>query len=149
MSQRYLEFHFRNGKMARNRMVVPPMASQTADEHGFATDKTIAHYANLGRSGAGLIFAEYSFVHQTGKGEAHQLGAQDDGKTARLSRIASAIHESGALAGLQLVHVGGKTTTEITGLPLMAPSNLRVPVKGWEPGSPVEMSMREVENWKA
>lgn len=140
-------YNFKNGKAARNRVVVPPMASQTADSEGYVTKKTIEHYDNLATSGAGLIFVEYSHVHPSGKGEANQLGADSDDKTLGLKKVVSIIQNSGALAGLQLVHVGGKTTTELTHGPLMAPSSISVPVKGWQPEIPHAMTLDQIELW--
>jgi NADPH2 dehydrogenase len=144
---RHTPYRFRNGLLMKNRVIVPPMASQTADKNGFATDRTIEHYRRLGRSKAGLIFVEYSFIHQTGKGEALQLGADSDSNIPGLRQIASVLHQSSAIAGLQLVHVGGKTSTDLTGAPLMGPSAIAVPVKGWEPETPVPMSEEQIQNW--
>ncbi|MEK6774737.1 MAG: NADH:flavin oxidoreductase [Bdellovibrionota bacterium] len=147
---RYTSFKFENGKIAKNRVVVPPMASQTADKDGFVTDRTIEHYGRLSKSGAAIVFVEYSFIHQTGKGEENQLGVQDDGKIAGLKKISSKIQSSGALAGLQIVHVGGKTTFEITGVSLLGASRIQVPVKGWTPEIPKEMTplqIQELTQW--
>lgn len=146
--ERCSNYVFKNGKISKNRIVVPPMASQTADNSGFVTDKTIEHYKRLSESGAGMIFVEYSFIHQSGKGEANQLGVQDDSKMEGLSKIASAIHNSDALAGLQLVHVGGKGNADVTGSELMGPSAVPVPVRGWTPDLPVEMTAQDIRNWK-
>jgi NADPH2 dehydrogenase len=145
---RFTPLKFATGKTARNRVVVPPMASATADADGFATEQTWTHYQNLTKSGAGLVFVEYSFVHQTGKGESNQLGAAHDAQIPGLKKIAQTIQASGALAGLQIVHVGGKTTSEVTGWPLMAPSDIPVPVKGWQPGTPIAMSKDQIALWE-
>jgi NADPH2 dehydrogenase len=140
-------YRFKNGLVMKNRVIVPPMASQTADESGFVTDRTIEHYRRLGRSNAGLIFVEYSFIHQTGRGEANQLGADSDANIPGLKQIASVIRQSSAIAGLQLVHVGGKTSTDLTGTPLMGPSAIPVPVKGREPETPKPMTEDQIQNW--
>lgn len=47
VQNRWSSYHFNNGIHARNRVVVPAMASETADEFGFATEKTFAHYRRL------------------------------------------------------------------------------------------------------
>lgn len=86
----------RDGRNIPNRIVVPPMASQTADTDGNVTDVTLAHYSRLGESQAGLIFVEYSFVHQSGKSEGNQLGVSDDSQISGLKLLSSRIHESGA-----------------------------------------------------
>jgi len=144
---RWSAYQFKNGKTAQNRVVVPPMASQTADRQGFATEKTIQHYRSLSQSGAGLVFVEYSFVSSEGKGEVNQLGISQDGHVFGLSQISSAIRLEGALAGLQVVHAGSKTSTEIAGAKLQAPSAHPVPVKGWEPEVPFEMSEDQIQKW--
>lgn len=144
---RHTPYAFRNGLTAKNRVVVPPMASKTADANGFATDQTIEHYKRLSQSNAGLIFVEYTFIHKTGKGEANQLGVDSDAHIPGLKEIASTIHRTSAIAGLQLVHVGGKTSTDLTGSPLMGPSAVPVPVKGWEPDVPTPMTDNQIQEW--
>ena len=141
---RFQPYSFHHGKVAKNRVVVPPMASQTADENGDVTAKTIEHYAHLAQSGAGIIFVEYSFIHSSGKGEAHQLGIDQDHQVEGLKKVVREIHKTGALAGMQIVHVGGKSKMEITGQTLLAPSAVKVPVQGWEPDLPRAMTTEEI-----
>ena len=138
---------FKNGKIAKNRVVVPPMASQTADENGNVTEKTIQHYKNLAQSGAGIIFVEYSYIHKSGKGEKNQLGVDTNDKVSSLSEISKVIHESGALAGFQIVHVGGKADSAISGMPLLGASPIRVPVKDRNLAVPTEMTESQVETY--
>lgn len=142
---RWSPYRFKNGKTARNRVVVPPMASQTADTSGFATAATVKHYKNLGRSGAGIVFAEYSYIHQSGKGEPNQLGADSDEKIYGLHLVAQALQKKGALAGLQIVHVGGKGGTELTGGALLGPSAIPVPMKGAALETPQEMDLGQIK----
>jgi NADPH2 dehydrogenase len=144
---RFAPHAFAGGRIAPNRVVVPPMASETADAAGGATAATIAHYARLAASGAGIVFAEYTFVHPSGRGEENQLGADSDERLPGLRGVARAISDSGALAGLQLVHVGGKTTKALAGGTPMSPSGVRVPVKGWEPDLPRAMSLADIRLW--
>lgn len=125
------------------------MASETADESGFATDATIAHYSRLARSGAGLVMVEYAHVHPSGRSEALQLGIQSDAHVPGLAKISEAIRRTGALAGIQLTHAGGKTSRELTGGALLAPSEVPVPVKEREMDAPDPMSSREISLWKA
>ena len=127
---RWSKYEFKNGKIAKNRVVVPPMASQTADEKGFATNATIEHYKSLSQSEAGIVFVEYSYIHQSGKGEPNQLGVNLSSQQRGLQQIAKEIKKHKALAAIQLVHVGGKTSSSLTGQSLIAPSELATPVKG-------------------
>ncbi len=146
-TNRWFAYKFKNGKVAGNRVVVPAMASQTADQNGFVTTKTLEHYEKLAQSGAGIIFVEYSFIHQSGKGEANQLGIESDEKLLNLKKLAQVIKEKGALAGFQIVHAGGKTSSVITELPLVGVSPISVPVKGWSPEVPNEIPQDEIENY--
>ena len=146
-TNKWTEYKFSNGKVAKNRVVVPPMASQTADEEGFVTAATLKHYENLAESQAGLIFVEYSFIHQSGRGEKNQLGVDSDSKISGLKNIADGIHKNGALAGFQIVHAGGKTDSKITGQLLLGASAVSVPVKGWQPELPVEMDISNIKEY--
>jgi NADPH2 dehydrogenase len=108
---------------------------------------TIEHYERLAHSNAGLIIVEYSYIHQTGRGEANQLSVESDRHILGLSKIAAAIHEAKAIAGLQLVHVGGKSSSAMTGFSLMGPSAVSVPVKGIETEVPESMSISQIQDW--
>lgn len=144
-ANRWSPFRFKNGKTTKNRVVVPPMASQTADAEGLATDATYLHYMNLTQSGAGLIFVEYSHVHQSGKGEENQLGVHSADTVPGLRKISTIIKSSGALSGLQIVHVGGKGETSLADQPLIGPSSIAVPVKGWQPEVPQAMTKEQIK----
>lgn len=145
---RFSKLDLRRSYQLRNRVVVPPMASGTATTDGLATEKTLSHYQNLARSGAGLIIVEYTYVHLSGRSEPHQLGIYSDRHTQGLKKISQIIRDSGAVAGIQLTHAGGKTERGLTGGPLMAPSNHPVPVKDRELEIPDEMGAAEIALWK-
>ncbi len=136
------------GKTLRNRIVVPPMASQTADVDGFVTDQTLAHYRRLAEVSAGLLMVEYTYVHSSGKSEDHQLGIQRDDHITGLASLASLIKQSGAVAGIQLTHSGGKTERSMTGGIQMGPSAVAVPVKDRNLEQPTPMTLTEIELWK-
>lgn len=146
---RFSNYIFPNGQSTKNRIVVPPMASQTASVDGYVTPATRDHYRRLAEAGAGLVFVEYSFVHRSGRGEPNQLGIDRDDQVEGLAAIATDLQSSGALAGIQLVHVGGKSTLELTGGSLISPSGVPVPVKGWQPGVPSAMTLEQVVEWQA
>ena len=132
----------------RNRVVIPSMASASADEQGFATQATLDHYRLLTQAGAALISVEYTFVSLDGRSEPNQLGASKNEHTAGLTAIASLIRSSGAVAGLQLVHGGGKTSRDLTGGPLLGPSAIPVPVKGRDLEVPTAMTASDIIEWK-
>ncbi len=131
-----------------NRIVVPPMASGTSDLNGFATQESVNHYTRLGTSQAGLVIVEYSFVHLSGRSEAHQLGINNDEQISGLARLAATIQHSGAVAGIQLTHAGGKTERIFSGGALQSPSGVIVPVKDRTLETPSEMALTEIKDWK-
>ena len=146
---RWSSLSLSRGRTLRNRVVVPPMASATADENGFVTAKTLEHYERLSQASVGLLIVEYTFVHSTGKSEDFQLGISNDEQIPGLKRLAKVIRQSGAMAGIQLSHGGGKSERALTGGRLMAPSAIATPVKGRQLEMPEAMTSADIELWKS
>lgn len=145
---RFSTLRLSSGKTLRNRIVVPPMASQTADSEGFVTEETLRHYARLAEAMPGLLIVEYTFVHPSGRSEENQLGIQSDAQIEGLRRLADTIKRSGALAGIQITHAGGKTEKTLTDGRLMAPSAVAVPVKDRQLEVPAAMAESEIDLWR-
>lgn len=135
-------------RIIKNRVVIPPMASETASENGFVTEKTLEHYTNLKKAHVGLLMVEYSFVHSSGRSELNQLGINDDLQIPGLTKLAAIIKSSGAIAGIQLTHSGGKSETQFTGGVLHSPSGVVVPVKDTVLESPDVMTDEDIQDWK-
>jgi NADPH2 dehydrogenase len=146
MLNRFSSLSLEGGVTLKNRVVVPPMASQTADKKGFATEATLDHYERLSKSGTAIVFVEYTYVHSSGRSEPNQLSVESDAHIDGLSQISNIIHKAGAVAGLQLTHSGGKTDKSLTGGVLMGPSDVSVPVRGKELEPTTPMSLDEISN---
>ena len=127
----------------KNRLVVAPMASQTSTLDGKVTDKTLHHYANLAQSKAALVMVEYSFVALSGRSEPHQLGVHNNDCIEGITAIAKVIHQTGAKAGLQLTHCGGKAQLDVCP-DLMAPSGITVPAYDRILPKPKMMSLNDI-----
>ncbi|HYX36198.1 MAG TPA: NADH:flavin oxidoreductase [Oligoflexus sp.] len=146
---RLKNWEFSNGVRAKNRLIVPAMASETADKAGYATDATIARYGRLTEVGAAIVLVEYSYVHESGRSEPNQLGAAEPGHFIGLQTLADTIRSRGALAGIQLVHAGGKTLPEWSGGRIMTPGSRPVPIMpGRKVGVPQAMSSTDMELWR-
>ena len=145
---RFSPYMFKNSKSALNRVLVPPMASETADGEGCVTGETLAHYQKIAESGAGIVMGDYTFVDPSGKSEGRQLGISTQNHVQGLSQLAQAIKASGALAGIQLTHSGGKSTQVLTQGLLMAPSSIPTPIKDRVPETPKEMTDEDIQLWK-
>ena len=148
LTNRHSPLPLNHSKTLKNRVVVPPMASETADDRGFVTQETIAHYGRLAKSKAALIMVEYSFVHPTGKSEERQLGISEDSQIPGLAQVAEEIHLHGALAAIQLTHAGGKTEKKFSAGIMQSPSGIIVPVKDQLLESPAVMTLEEIQGWK-
>ncbi|MFU8856056.1 MAG: NADH:flavin oxidoreductase [Deferrisomatales bacterium] len=108
---------------ARNRLVRSATWLGLADGRGAVTEALVERYRELGRGGAGVIVTGYASVSPEGRHQPGMLGAQEDSLVPGLTRLAAAMRDGGALAGLQLVHAGGQTRGEwIGGRAPLAPS---------------------------
>lgn len=128
----------------RSRLVLPPMASGTADEGGFVTAAMLAHYRRIVGGRHGLAFVEYSHVHPAGRSEPHQLGACAPAHAPGLAALAAVIREAGALPGIQLTHAGGKTEAALIGRPPIGASALPIPAHGGDLAPPEPMAAADI-----
>lgn len=99
----------------RNRLVMPPMGTNYADETGCVTDQLVEYYAERARGGAGLVIVEVAAVdYPVGKAISRQLRIDQDKYIPGLSRLADRIQKHGATGFIQLHHAGRQTTTSET-----------------------------------
>ncbi len=129
------------GKVVRNRIVLPPMATGLADEEGRVTEALIRHY-KLRARGTGTVIVEHSFISKDGRFSTNQLGIHSDNMIPGLKKLAKAIKEEGAVGIIQLNHAGGKSPREVIGRRPLGPSPVRVP--GGEE-IPQELSLEEID----
>jgi dimethylglycine catabolism A len=112
----------------KNRIVMPPMTTRTADADGFVTEDSIAYYMARVRGGTGLITVEMASPEKCGRHRRHEIGIYDDRFIPGLTRLVAAIHQGGAKASIQLGHGGGHTRVDICGETPIAPSAIPHPV---------------------
>ena len=117
---------FQLGPMSlRNRLVLPPMGTNAADEEGYVTPRVLDYYEERARGGVGLIVVEGVCIDQShGKAVEHPLGIDDDRYIPGLRNLADAIHRGGAKAAIQLHHAGRATSRGVIGHQPVAPSAL-------------------------
>jgi 2,4-dienoyl-CoA reductase-like NADH-dependent reductase (Old Yellow Enzyme family)/thioredoxin reductase len=101
----------------KNRVVMAPMATNFATQDGLVTDQLIDFYVERAKNDVGLIIVECACIDSPrGKNVAHELGVDRDECIPGLRRLASAIHEAGAKAALQIHHAGSLAKSSITGM---------------------------------
>lgn len=122
-----------SGLTARNRIVMPPMATAlegpggSPSDDGLPGDATIAHYAERAAHGVGTIIVEHTYVARGGKAHKGQLGLDDDSAIPAFRKLAQAIKENGAIAVIQLNHAGAAANPDVTGTEPVGPSEVPHP----------------------
>jgi 2,4-dienoyl-CoA reductase-like NADH-dependent reductase (Old Yellow Enzyme family) len=112
----------------KNRIVMPPMTTRTADDEGFITDDSVAYYMARVHGGTGLITVEMASPEKAGRHRRREVGIYDDRFIPGLTRLVGEIHRGGAKASIQLGHGGGHTRIDICGETPIAPSAILHPV---------------------
>lgn len=112
----------------KNRLVMPPIVHNYADESGYATPRYVAHIDRMVEGGVGTIILEASFVRQDGKGFRNQLGLHVDSVVHALRPIVDAGHRQGVIMGIQLFHGGRQASEKVSGSQPVAPSSISCPV---------------------
>ena len=107
----------------KNRIVLPPMANNMADDSGAVTDAHIKHYVRRAKAGVGMVIVEHAYIRRDGRVNERQLGIYDDALIPGLRRLAEAIKACDTVAGIQITHAGGKSTQAAAGTQPFAPSD--------------------------
>lgn len=117
---------FKHGAVISNRMVQPPMLTNSG-LNGAVTDDTLAYWRARSNS-AGLMVTEYHYVSPAGgpaitwANDRTQLAVYDDKFLPGLKKLASTMKSSGNKAILQIAHTGREANYRAhLGLPVYAP----------------------------
>ena len=95
------------GVTAKNRIVMPPMATYMAGENGEVSQENLDYYAARARGGhIGIITTEHFFITQQGKARERQISIASDTMTDGLKKLTACLHQNGSLAVAQLNHAG-------------------------------------------
>ncbi|MDA8145128.1 MAG: NADH:flavin oxidoreductase [Thermaerobacter sp.] len=101
------------GLALRNRIMMPPMASDVATEAGEVTPRHLEHYLARARSQVALLVVEHTYVRRSGRLTRTQLGLHDEALVEGFRRLVEAIRPTGARLVLQLTHAGSATTAAV------------------------------------
>ena len=134
----------RIGKLrVKNRIVMPPMASNLANADGSVSERMIEYYKARAMGGVGMIIIENVQVdYPRGKDVSNQLRIDDLKYAAGLFDLTEAVHDYGAKIILQLQHSGRQT-----GLPVTENTEIWAPSPIPDVGSdvqPKEMTIPEI-----
>jgi len=128
------------GLYFKNRIVMPPMASDLASESGEVTEALIGHYRRRCRF-VGLVIVEHSYVRLDGKYSVRQLGIYGDHLLDGLSRLVEAIHRFDVPVAIQINHAGRRATSKVCKTQPVSPS----PIPDVESGeTPRELTLEDI-----
>jgi len=113
----------------KNRIILPPMATNFADPEGNVNERHIAYYRRRARGGAGLIISEHTGVARQGKAFPNMALIDSDGKIPQFRKLVQAVHEEGGKIFIQINHAGRQTLAAYTGCQPVAPSPIPCPVR--------------------
>jgi NADPH2 dehydrogenase len=123
-----------------NRIVYPPIATESADESGHPTQQTFDHYKKMAQSQVGLLIVEHHYVSKIGQLSPNQLSISTDSDIAPEAELVKIIHQSGGLCALQINHAGSGR------LPVMGDESVGVSaiVNPTSKKIPLELSIKEI-----
>ena len=121
---------FRIGKLElKNRIVMPPMATNFAGADGKVNDRHIAYYVKRVQGGVGYVTFEHTGILKEGKASPGMALIDGDDKIPLFKKLVDAIHRKGGKIFIQINHAGRQTSSSITGAPIVAPSAIPCPVR--------------------
>ena len=106
-SRLFQAFAFKNGQTLRNRAVMAPMTTWSANPDATVSDQELAYY-RARVQGVGMVVTGCSHVTPDGIGFTDEFASHDDRFIPSLRRLAEAAKSGGALAILQVFHAGNK-----------------------------------------
>lgn len=109
----FQDFTFKSGVQVRNRLMMAPMTTFSADEQDYVSQEELDYYRERAKE-VGTIITACAYVTKYGKGFEGQMGIDHDNKITGLSKLADVIHEGGAKAIIQLYHGGRLAVPRLT-----------------------------------
>jgi 2,4-dienoyl-CoA reductase-like NADH-dependent reductase (Old Yellow Enzyme family)/thioredoxin reductase len=108
----------------KNRIVMPSLLTGCASPEGYVTERLKAFIEARARGGVGLIITEGSHVHPSGRAYSRVLSIADDRFVSGLSELARVIRRHGAKAAYQIQHCGRGTSSSVSGVRPVGPSQI-------------------------
>ena len=134
---------FRIGTLElKNRIVMPPMATNFAGPDGKVNDRHIAYYVKRVQGGVGYITFEHTGILKEGKASPGMALIDSDDKIPLFKKLVDAIHRKGGKILIQINHAGRQTSASSTGAPIVGPSAIPCPVRK---EMPHPLSVKEIQ----
>ncbi len=108
----------------KNRFVRSATWEGLAATDGSVTPGLTEKMVELAKGGVGLIFTGYTFVSRAGQSSHRQMAAYDDRFVPGMKDMVRAVHAADGKIALQLVHGGAFSSSELTGVEMVGPSDV-------------------------
>jgi 2,4-dienoyl-CoA reductase-like NADH-dependent reductase (Old Yellow Enzyme family) len=118
----YEPMSFARGKAMPNRFMLAPLTNLQSHSDGVLSDEEFHWLTMRSMGGFGATMTCAAHVEARGQGFAGQLGIFDDKHIAGLTRLATAINETGSVSLAQLHHAGIRSPRDLIGEQPVGPS---------------------------
>jgi len=106
---------FRTQLTAKNRIVLAPLTNMQSHADGSLGDDELRWLSSRAEGGFGIVMTCAAHVAKDGQGWPGELGVFDDGLLPGLTRLASALRQSGATSIVQIFHGGLRADPKLIG----------------------------------
>lgn len=111
-SKLFQSFPLTNDFELRNRIIMAPMTTWSANEDGTVSEQEL-NYIRQRVNGVGLVITGCTHVQENGIGFTNEFAAFDDRFIPSLNKLAQAAKSGGAPAILQIFHAGNKAIPDL------------------------------------
>ncbi|MBQ0137684.1 MAG: NADH-dependent flavin oxidoreductase [Kurthia sp.] len=112
MEKFFEKYMLNNGVELKNRLVMAPMTTYSANEDDTVSNEELVYYFERS-GGVSMVITAAAYVSKNGKGFPGQISAHDDIYIPSLRKIARAIKAQGARAILQIFHAGRQSPPQL------------------------------------
>lgn len=130
----------------RNRIVLPPMATEKSSHGGVITSAILEYYRKMSLTGVGLLIVEHNYIHAEGRFSPNQMSIQSDRDIAFHSELTSTIHQNNTPVICQISHAGSNRLKAVSGESI-GPSAIPHPVSGLTPIESTRSNLEEIKNY--
>ena len=116
MTSLFSPLAFRTGLTAPNRIVLAAMTNKQSHADGTLSEEELRWLVSRAKGGFGTITTCAAHVAKDGQGWAGELGVFDGAHVPGLRRLASGIHDEGAIALVQIFHGGLRADRALSGV---------------------------------
>ncbi len=115
MKNLFSELRFRNGVVAKNRVVLAALTNMQSHADGTLSEDELRFLRMRAEGGFGVVTSCASHVAKDGQGWPGELACFSDAHVPGLTRLAEVIHAHGARALVQIFHGGLRADASVSG----------------------------------